>query len=108
GELPLFVQTKLLRTLQEGTVMRLGGHREVRVDVRLVAATNRDLRTAVARGSFREDLFYRLNVIPIILPSLAERRGDIPDLVASFLSHANQANGTNVSLTGRAVAFLVR
>jgi Nif-specific regulatory protein len=108
GELPPFVQTKLLRTLQEGTVMRLGGQREIPVNVRLVAATNRDLGAAVARGAFREDLFYRLNVIPIRLPSLAERRSDIPDLIASFLSRANQANQSNVSLTGRALKFLVQ
>ena len=108
GELPLLLQTKLLRTLQEGTVMRLGGRQEVPVNVRVVAATNRDLRTAIARGEFREDLFYRLNVIPVALPSLSERRGDIPDLVVSFLSRANQENQTNVSLTSRALELIVQ
>lgn len=108
GELPLLMQTKLLRTLQEGTVMRLGGRQEVKVNVRLVAATNRDLHEAVLQGRFREDLFYRMNVIPITLPTLAERCDDIPDLLASFLARFNQDNGTNVSLTSRALDRLVR
>ena len=83
--MPLQMQTKLLRTLQEGTITRLGGKREIKVDVRLVAATNRNLQDEVTQGQFREDLYYRLNVIPIQLPSLAERREDIPALVA-FIS----------------------
>src|SRR3546814_3547003 len=65
GELPLAMQTKLLRTLQEGTITRLGAKRELHIDVRLVAATNRELETEVAAGNFRQDLYYRLNVIPI-------------------------------------------
>ncbi|KOX56204.1 sigma-54-dependent Fis family transcriptional regulator [Methylobacterium fujisawaense] len=108
GEMPAILQTKLLRTLQEGTVVRLGGKREIRVDMRLVAATNRDLAAEVAHGRFREDLFYRLNVIPITLPPLAERRDDIPDLVLHFLTQANQANQRNVNLTRSAVAHLAR
>lgn len=98
GELPLAMQGKLLRSLQEGTIMHLGGKREIRVDVRLVAATNRDLEMEVARGLFRQDLYYRLNVIPIRLPSLAERREDIRALALHFLSRANQANQRNVNL----------
>jgi len=85
GKLPLAMQTKLLRTLQEGTITRLGAKRELRINVRLVTATNRDLETEVAAGTFRQDLYYRLNVIPIRLPSLAERRSDIPVLVLHFL-----------------------
>ncbi|KQO45457.1 Fis family transcriptional regulator [Methylobacterium sp. Leaf86] len=108
GEMPALLQTKLLRTLQEGTVVRLGGKREIRVDMRLVAATNRDLAGDVAQGRFREDLFYRLNVIPITLPPLAERRGDIPDLVLHFLTRANQENQRNVNLTQAAIAHLAR
>ncbi|MCE4222589.1 sigma 54-interacting transcriptional regulator [Methylobacterium sp. C25] len=108
GEMPAVLQTKLLRTLQEGTVVRLGGKREIRVDMRLVAATNRDLAAEVAHGRFREDLFYRLNVIPIVLPPLAERRGDIPDLVLHFLTRANQDNQRNVNLTQDALALLAR
>jgi len=98
GELPLAMQTKLLRTLQEGTITRLGAKRELHIDVRLVAATNRELETEVAAGNFRQDLYYRLNVIPIRLPSLAERRSDIPVLVLHFLNRINQANQRNVSL----------
>ncbi|ANQ85651.1 Fis family transcriptional regulator [Azoarcus olearius] len=98
GELPLPMQGKLLRTLQEGTITRLGGKREIRIDVRLVAATNRDLEMEVARGLFRQDLYYRLNVIPIRLPSLAERKEDIRALALHFLSRTNQANQRNVNL----------
>jgi Nif-specific regulatory protein len=103
GELPLQMQTKLLRTLQEGTITRLGGKRDIKVDVRLVAATNRHLQDDVAQGQFREDLYYRLNVIPIQLPSLAERREDIPALVVHFLNRSNAANQRNVNLTADAI-----
>ncbi|GGC11607.1 Nif-specific regulatory protein [Oxalicibacterium flavum] len=106
GEMPLALQTKLLRTLQEGTIVRLGGKREIAVDVRLVAATNRDLAAEVARGAFRRDLFYRLNVIPIRLPSLAERREDIRALALHFLNRTNQANQRNVHLSGAALDVL--
>ncbi|WP_096696881.1 sigma-54-dependent Fis family transcriptional regulator [Polaromonas sp. AER18D-145] len=106
GEMPLALQTKLLRTLQEGTIVRLGGKREIKVTVRVVAATNRDLAQEVQRGSFRRDLFYRLNVIPIRLPSLRERRQDIRALAVHFLSRINQANQRNVSLSAAALARL--
>ncbi|HEX3995596.1 MAG TPA: sigma 54-interacting transcriptional regulator [Acetobacteraceae bacterium] len=106
GELPLQMQTKLLRTLQEGTITRLGGKREIKVNVRLVAATNRDLQAEVTAGRFREDLFYRLNVIPIELPSLAERQEDIPTLVVHFTNRINAANQRNVNLTASAIARL--
>ncbi|MES2424255.1 MAG: sigma 54-interacting transcriptional regulator [Pseudomonadota bacterium] len=106
GEMPLAMQTKLLRTLQEGTVVRLGGKREINVDVRVVAATNRDLETAVERGTFRRDLFYRLNVIPIHLPSLRERREDIRTLAVHFANRANLANQRNINLSPQAVERL--
>ncbi|MFK3799060.1 sigma-54 interaction domain-containing protein [Pseudomonas sp. NPDC088444] len=106
GELPLSMQTKLLRTLQEGTITRLGGKREIKVDVRLVAATNRDLAVEVSQGVFRQDLYYRLNVIPIHLPTLASRREDIPALALQFLNRINQANQRNVSFDATAIERL--
>ncbi len=106
GEMPLSMQTKLLRTLQEGTVTRLGAKREIKIDVRLVAATNRDLSREVTAGRFRQDLFYRLNVIPIRLPSLRERIGDVPQLAAHFLTRFNQTNQRNVNLTPSAIERL--
>jgi Nif-specific regulatory protein len=106
GELPLSLQSKLLRTLQEGTLVRLGGKRELRVNVRLVAATNRELARAVEAGQFRQDLYYRLNVIPIRLPSLRERLEDIRPLVLHFVSRANQAHQRNVHLSTDALRRL--
>ena len=100
------MKAKLLRTLQEGSIVRLGGKREVSVNVRLVAATNRDLETEVERGLFRRDLFYRLNVIPIHLPSLAERREDIRLIALHFLNRTNQANQRNVHLSPAALDAL--
>ena len=108
GDLPLAMQTKLLRTLQEGTVVRLGGQREIKIDLRIVVATHRDLEAEVAQGRFRSDLFYRLNVIPIRLPSLRERREDIRSLVTHFLNRTNQANQRNVYLSEAALELLER
>jgi Nif-specific regulatory protein len=106
GDMPLPMQTKLLRTLQEGSILRLGGKAEIKVDVRVVAATHRDLETDVAKGSFRRDLFYRLNVIPIRLPSLRERREDIHTLAIHFMNRANQANQRNVYMSPDALQRL--
>jgi two-component system response regulator AtoC len=86
GDLDLAIQAKLLRVLQEQEITRVGGQQPVRVDVRIVAATNRDLEALVKEGGFRDDLYYRLNVIPIRLPPLRERPGDLPDLLQHFLS----------------------
>lgn len=104
GELPLEMQVKLLRVLENRTLRRVGGTEEIPVDVRIVAATNRDLTALVAQGRFREDLFYRLNVVDIHLPSLKERRDDIPLLVARFIRELAEKN--HVDVTGITPAAL--
>ncbi|WP_301749436.1 sigma-54 dependent transcriptional regulator [uncultured Erythrobacter sp.] len=85
GDMPAEAQTRLLRALQSGRIRRVGGRQEIAVNVRIIAATNRDLTPMIATGTFREDLFYRLNVVPIVLPPLRERREDIAALVQHFL-----------------------
>jgi DNA-binding NtrC family response regulator len=94
-EMPVEMQVKLLRVLESGTFLRVGGSEEVRVDVRLVAATNRDLEHAVAEGKLREDLMYRLAVFPLRIPPLRERGTDIELLAQSFLQELNEKNGTD-------------
>jgi two-component system response regulator AtoC len=96
GELPLALQVKLLRVLQEGTVRRLGDTKDTRVDVRVIAATVRDLTSEVKEGRFREDLYYRLNVLQLALPPLRERAGDLPLLIDHFLDKYNARLGTRV------------
>ncbi|HNC43761.1 MAG TPA: sigma-54 dependent transcriptional regulator, partial [Acidobacteriota bacterium] len=93
GEVPLLLQPKLLRILQEGEFTKLGETQPRRVDVRVIAATNRDLSKMVAEGKFREDLFFRLNVIPVKLPALRERKEDIPLLANRFLIEAGNRYG---------------
>ena len=90
GDMPAEAQTRLLRALQSGRIRRVGGRQEIAVNVRIIAATNRDLTPMIAAGTFREDLFYRLNVVPIVLPPLRDRREDIAALVQHFLGLAAQ------------------
>jgi PAS domain S-box-containing protein len=106
GEIPLEVQAKLLRVLQERELERVGGEETIRVDVRVIAATNRDLEKGVAEGTFREDLFYRLNVFPIAVPSLRERADDIPLLAQYFTTRAAAKLGKRI--TGIAPETLAR
>jgi len=107
GELPLAMQVKLLRVLQDSTFERVGAVRSQRVDVRLIAATNRDLRVEVKEGRFREDLFYRLSVIPIQIPPLRDRLDDVPLLVQYFIGKFNRRLGTQIKeLTPEAMAMV--
>jgi Nif-specific regulatory protein len=103
GDLPLDLQAKLLRVLQERSFERVGGTQTVAVNVRIVAATHQDLEAAIAAGKFREDLYYRLNVVPVVLPPLRERREDIPLLTEHFLAKYNRENNRKVRITGRAL-----
>jgi len=96
GEIPTAVQVKLLRVLQEKSFERVGGNETLKVDVRIIAATNRDLKAEIKKGTFREDLFYRLNVVTIELPPLRDRRADIPALASFFLRRYAEENGKHI------------
>ena len=106
GDMPAEAQTRLLRALQSGRIRRVGGRQEIAVNVRIVAATNRDLSPMIAAGSFREDLFYRLNVVPIVLPPLRDRREDIAALVQHFLIQAAEDGLPRRYLTPEAIERL--
>jgi PAS domain S-box-containing protein len=103
GEMPLQLQGKLLRVLQEFEVTRIGGRRTIKIDVRIISATNKDLESLVKRGEFREDLYYRLNIIPIKIPPLRERQEDIPLLANYFLDKANKKYNLNKQLADDAL-----
>jgi len=100
GEMSSAMQVKLLRALQERVVRKVGGNEEEPVDVRIIAATNQNLAEKIQRGEFREDLYYRLNIIPIVLPPLRERREDIPLLVDHFLQSFTNGNGNGAAGNG--------
>ena len=108
GELPAETQIALLRVLQEHEFERVGGTRRIRVDVRVIAATNRDLEAAINAGSFRSDLFYRLNVFPIEIPSLRERRMDIPLLVEYFIDRYARKAGKNIKRVNKKTLELIQ
>jgi len=107
GDMPLTMQSKLLRVIQERELVRVGGVKPIPIDIRLVAATNRDLKKAMRMGTFREDLYYRLNVVPMHLPSLKERKEDIPLLANFFLKRFNQrAHREIIGFSREAMALL--
>jgi transcriptional regulator with GAF, ATPase, and Fis domain len=108
GELPVETQIALLRVLQEHEFERVGGSRRIRADVRVIAATNRDLQAAISAGSFRSDLFYRLNVFPIEMPSLRERREDIPLLVEYFIDRYARKAGKNIKRVNKKTLELLQ
>jgi Nif-specific regulatory protein len=106
GEISPMFQAKLLRVIQEGEFERVGGAKTIKTDVRLIAATNRNLEEAVARGEFRADLYFRISVVPLFLPPLRDRPSDIPKLAREFLHRYNEENGTRLALTEEALQVL--
>jgi two-component system nitrogen regulation response regulator GlnG len=108
GDMPMEAQTRLLRVLQTGEFTSIGGRAAQKADVRIIAATHRDLRQLIVQGRFREDLFYRLNVVPIHLPALRERRGDLADLARHFLTKAALDGLASKTLSTAAIEELQR
>ncbi len=107
GDMSLSAQAKVLRALQESKITRVGGEKEIKINVRIIAATNKDLKKEIAEGNFREDLYHRLNVIPIYVPSLAERKDDIPLLAEKFLNDVAEEYGDQPkSLSPEAMEYM--
>jgi len=108
GNLKLDMQSKILRAIEEREIQRVGGTKSIKVDVHIISATNIDLKEAMKQGKFREELYYRLNVIPVLLPSLSERKEDIPFLIDHFLQIYNREFGKNIKgFTKEALDYLV-
>lgn len=107
GEMPLSLQSTLLRVLQDGKFIRVGGYKEIRSNIRIISATNKDLRSLVNEGHFRNDLFFRLNVIPITIPSLFERQDDIPLLALYFTNYFNIQYNTSKRLSKSLINALI-
>jgi transcriptional regulator with PAS, ATPase and Fis domain len=107
ADLPKVVQVKLLRVLQEGTFERVGSEKTISVDVRLISAANRDLKLEVEKGNFRDDLFYRINVVPIFLPPLRDRKDDIPLLVENFLEKSAREGHVSEGVSKDALSAMV-
>lgn len=108
SELPMSLQVKLLRVLQEKEFIRVGGIKTIKVDVRIIAASNKDLKELVKEGKFRQDLYYRLNVVPITIPPLRERTEDIPILAHHFLNKYNEKYGRSKQLTNEVIEAFLR
>ncbi len=108
GDMPLTLQAKLLRAIENKTIQRVGGSTDIKIDLRLICATHRDLEKKVESGEFRADLFYRINVLPIQVPSLAERRDDIPDLVINLLKNVDNKDEYKPKFTNDAITALTR
>lgn len=108
GDMPLTLQVKLLRVLAEREIDRIGGSKSIPIDIRVIAATHRNLEQSVQNGSFREDLYYRLNIIPVVMPPLRERKTDIPLLAKFFLAKHNPTkNGSEKTISNEAMAILI-
>ncbi len=108
GDMPLPLQAKLLRAIENKTIQRVGGATDIKIDLRLICATHRDLEKKVENGEFRADLFFRINVLPIEVPSLAERRDDIPDLVLNLLKKIDTEDDLKPKFTNEAITALTR
>ena len=108
GDMPLSLQAKLLRAIENKTIQRVGGSSDIKIDLRLICATHRDLDKKVENGEFRADLFFRINVLPIQVPSLAERRDDIPDLVLNLLNKVDIVDDLKPKFTNDAITALTR
>ncbi len=108
GDIPLHLQVKLLRAIQEREIIRVGGTKSVRIDVRIIAITNKELEVMVKKGEFREDLYYRINVVPIYVPPLRERREDIPSLIRHFMNNFNLRYNYKKDMEAEAIEALMR